>query len=328
MKIVRWVVIVLLVLIISFVTFVEFTWDSPISAPYPDISASTDSAVIARGEYLVYGPAHCAFCHFSEDKRDDFEKGVRVTLGGGFTFDFPPAAIRARNITPDMETGIGKLTDAEIARTLRYSVGSDGRYILPPFMPFQMTSDEDLTAIVSYIRTLQPVHHTVEPTEYKFLGRALMAFGVLPVRDMTLAGPKQVARDTTIEYGKYIATSVANCLTCHTKIDVMTLERKGPEFAGGFYFEADNTTDGFSFVSPNLTPDPETGHITDWSQEMFIKRFKAGRIVKGSPMPWEAFANIDENDLKAVYKFLRSLKPEKNKVEKMVYAPGEEYTEN
>jgi len=327
MKIFLKILAALAALVIIFVLYVELTWDTPLNAPYPDIQASSDSAVIARGEYLVYGPAHCFGCHISVDAKKSGTIDMTAPLIGGSVFDFPPAVIPVKNITPDMETGIGRLTDGEIARTLRYAVGSDGRYIVPPFMPFQETSDEDLTAIISYLRSTKPVKHEVPAPEFRFLGKALLALGVLPVRDTTLAGPKSIEKDSTAAYGEYIARAIGNCYTCHTNIDVMTIKPLGEPFSGGFFFEPEKEG-GHSYVSPNLTPDPETGHIVKWDEATFIRRFRAGRVYEDSPMPWEAFSRMDDVELKAVYKFLTSLQPVHNKVEKIVYAPGEKYSAN
>ena len=91
--------------------------------------------------------------------------------------------------------------------------------------------------------------------------------------------------------------------------------------------EADKFTKGFSFVTPNLTPDAETGVITNWSEAAFINRFRSGRTHEGSPMAWGAFSRMNEVDLKAIYRYLKSLKPINNKIEKTVYAPGEKLPE-
>ena len=83
----------------------------------------------------------------------------------------------------------------------------------------------------------------------------------------------------------------------------------GPEFAGGFKFEA---ADGSYCMSPNLTPDKETGKITGWSQQQFIDRFRLKRTIKTSDMPWEQFKSMSDDDLKAIYNYLQTLKPIKN----------------
>lgn len=312
----------LAILVLGLVAFVLLTWDKKYDDAYPDIKASTDSAVIARGKYLAYGPAHCGTCHVPMDKIMDVENGEIIPLSGGWEIDIPPGIFRAPNITPDMETGIGKLTDGEIARTLRYSVGKNGNCVMP-FMPFQDLSDEDLTAIISFLRSQPPVKHQVKPNEIRFLGKLVMALGMIKPEKPTAPPVKAVKKDTTAAYGSYIANSVANCRGCHTERDMKTGEFTGIKFAGGLYFEPDYFSKGYSFMSPNLTPDPQTGHITNWSRQQFIDRFKANRVHAGSPMPWGSFSRIDEGDVKALYAFLHDLKPVPNKIEKIVFAPGE-----
>jgi mono/diheme cytochrome c family protein len=146
----KWTAVVLGIVIVIFSITVASRQHLKFSAPYPDIKASTDSAVIARGEYLVYGPAHCVMCHVTNDKMELAEKGAKLPLSGGHLFDLEVGKIYSKNITPDKETGIGNLTDGEIARTLRYGVGHDERAMLD-FMPFQNLSDEDLTAVISFL---------------------------------------------------------------------------------------------------------------------------------------------------------------------------------
>src|SRR5215468_2425887 len=86
-------------------------------APYPDVHASTDPAVISRGRYLVTGPAYCTACHGPLDPTT--RSPVLETephLVGGLAFHLPTGTIYARNITSDETTGIGKYTDPELAR--------------------------------------------------------------------------------------------------------------------------------------------------------------------------------------------------------------------
>lgn len=328
MKIILRILAVLGVLVAGLVVYVQLNGNPKFDAPYPDIKASTDSAVIARGKYLAYGPAHCGTCHVPMDKIMDVEGGEIIPLSGGWTLDIPPGEMHAPNLTPDMETGIGKLSDGEIARVLRYMVNPKGNCVFP-FMPFAEMSDADVTAIVSYLRSQPAVKHEVKRSEMKFLGKALLAFGAIKPEGTKGTPPKSVVIDSTAEYGKYLANSVANCLGCHTNRDMKTGKFTGAPFAGGFALPPDPAmSDGNTYVSPNLTPDPETGHIYNWDEQTFINRFKAGRVYKGSAMPWGAFSRINELELKAIYRYLKSLEPVKNKVPKIVYGPGEALPES
>jgi len=323
MKILIKILSVIVLFIVLFVVYVFIAGDKEFEAIYPDIQASTDSIVIARGKYLAYGPAHCANCHVPTDKVLEVENGLEMPLIGGWELDIPPGTFRAVNLTPDQETGIGNMTDGEIARALRYSVGRDGRLLIP-VMPFQELSDEDLVAIISYLRSQEPLRNDVEESEFSFLGKALLAFGAVTPTGPKNKPPKSVVRDTTAAYGNYLANNVANCYGCHTDRDIKSGEFIGEAFAGGFLFEPEPFSEGFAFVSPNLTPDPETGIMTDWDEKIFLDRFHSGRIFKGTPMPWGSFSRMEDIDLKAIYRYLHSVRPINNRIEKYVYAPGDE----
>jgi hypothetical protein len=62
-------------------------------------------------------------------------------------------------------------------------------------------------------------------------------------------------------------------------------------------------------VSPNLTPDPQTGVMVHWDLEAFIRRFRAGTDGRWSPMPWGAFSRMTDDDLAAMYLYLSKLEP-------------------
>ncbi|MFM9944045.1 MAG: cytochrome C, partial [Bacteroidia bacterium] len=119
------------IIIFGLIVFVFAAWDKTYDAALPDFKASTDSAIIARGKYLAFGPAHCATCHVPMDKIEAVENGLQIPLSGGWELDIPPGTFRAPNLTPDMETGIGKISDGQIARALRHSVKSDGKIMFP-----------------------------------------------------------------------------------------------------------------------------------------------------------------------------------------------------
>lgn len=302
-KILKWTGIVLIVLIAGITITTIARQHLKYDAPYPAIKASTDSSVIARGKHLVTGPAHCIDCHsWIHNKDSALRMGENVSLVGGTAFNLPFGTFYTRNLTPDKETGIGNMTDGEIARVLRYSVKKNGEAVLP-FMPFQNLSDEDLTAIISYLRSLQPVRNPVPDHQYNVVGNLIKAFLIKP------AGPTEkiavaVKEDTTAEYGRYMVMAVANCNECHTKRDAIG-NYVGEPLAGGTVFEEKGKP---TLISPNLTPD-SSGRLFKWSQELFIKRFRMGRIIPYSHMPWESFSRMSDTELKAIYKYLQTLKP-------------------
>ncbi|MBI3143139.1 MAG: cytochrome C [Bacteroidetes bacterium] len=319
----KWLGIGLTVLIVGVVAFVLLTWNKTFDAPLPHIAASTDSAIIDRGKHLVFGPAHCATCHVPMHKIMEVEAGLEMPLVGGWELHIPPGSFRAPNLTPDPLTGIGNISDPLIARALRHSVGHTG-HCLFDFMPFQQLSDADLLAIVSFLRSQEPVGHAVEPTKPSFLGKALLAFGALKPKGPNSPPPSQVEIAPTPAFGEYLARSVANCMGCHTERDLKSGALVGQEFAGGSFFPPhEGLSEGYAFVSPNITPHKESGVMANWDQDEFIRRFRAGRLGTTSPMPWGAFSRMTDTELKALYLFLQTLNPVDNKVVKTIYAPGE-----
>ena len=298
-KILKWTALVLLVLAAIITLTVAARQNLKYDAPYPDIKASTDSAVIARGRHLVFSTAHCINCHSKKNPDSLLALGLDVPLSGGVLFDLPLGKIYSKNITPDPQTGVGKYSDAEIARALRYGVHPDGTVVFD-FMPFHNTSDEDLAAIISYLRSQKPVRNEVPKNTLNLLGKIVKAFLVKPVGpDGEL--PKSVQRDTTASYGKYIAVNVAECNGCHTRRD-MTGAYTGEPFGGG------NNIEGF--ITPNLTPD-SSGRIFNWNKQNFIDRFRMGKLYPQSPMPWNSFKRMTDEELTAVYNYLKTVKPVK-----------------
>jgi mono/diheme cytochrome c family protein len=297
--ILKWTGITLVVLILGLTVTVMARQNLRYERPYPTITASTDSIVILRGKHLIFGAAHCADCHSQSNTDSLLALGQEVPLSGGHLFDLPVGKIYSRNITPDKETGIGNYTDAEIARALRYGVHPDGTVVYD-FMPFHHMSDEDVTAVISYLRAQKPVYNKVPEHDLNVLGNAVKAFMVKPVgpdREV----PARITRDTSVIYGEYLANSVANCGGCHTQ-RTLSGTFTGEPYAGG------NDIDGF--ITPNITTD-SSGRIFGWSKQNFVDRFRIGRTVPKSPMPWNSFKRMSDDELKAIYAYLQTVKPVK-----------------
>jgi len=304
LKILKWTGIIIGSILLLVTITVAMRQNLKFDAPYPEISATTDSAVIARGKEIIIGPAHCATCHSIKNPDSLLDLGKEPIMSGGFEFKFELGSFYSRNITPDKETGIGRYTDPEIARVLRYGVKPNGAAMLD-FMPFHNVSDEDLTAIISYLRHQQPIKNNVPEHEYTVMGKVIKAFLIKPVGPSEEI-PKKVTRDSTAAYGKYLALNVANCNGCHTQRD-MTGGFIGEPFAGGSPFEEPGKQ---TLTPPNLTPD-SSSRIFNWTQQDFINRVRMGKLIEHSHMPWNSYKRMTDSDLKAIYNYLRTLKPAK-----------------
>jgi len=302
---------------VGVVVYAFATMGSRISAPdtpYPNVAASTDPETIARGRYLVYGPAHCASCHLTFEGHTPPKGDItELTIAGGYEFAMGPMGTRyAANITSDPVTGIGSRTDQEIARAIRTGVLHDGEISL--FMRYSAAnlSDEDLVAVVSYLRTVEPV---VRPKPAPTLGifpLLSLMFEMTP--DLTPA-PAHVPMglEPSVERGAYLADEVMLCTSCHRPFDMATFQPIGPKGGGGTPEPSHGADSDMEFVPPNLTSDP-TGMTGRLDEDAFVARIKHGRVYESSIMPWENFRLTDEIDLRSVYRYLRSLPPVQNDV--------------
>ncbi|HEX6765655.1 MAG TPA: c-type cytochrome [Polyangiaceae bacterium] len=298
-------VAVLVVALIAFAIYVGSRQNLKFDHAVPAIRASQDAAVVARGEYLVRRMANCAYCHGDPNRlKDAFLGKEDIALSGGRTWDIPPGSFRAYNITPDRETGIGAASDAELVRALRFGIGRDGRALLP-FMEMQGLADDDLGAVISYLRVQTPVRHAVPPHDIGLLGKIVKATLLAEPVGPKAQPPKLAPRGATVENGRYLVESVANCWACHTERSEKTGELVGPRF-GGARLADELEPKKRAWNAPNLTSH-SSGRVGQMGEEAFVARMKGGRVYEFSPMPWNSFARLDEDDLRAIYRYLRTV---------------------
>jgi mono/diheme cytochrome c family protein len=318
LKVLGGLVLLVVVVIAGFAGYISMTWDKDYSAiEKPKITASTDPEVIKRGEYVAHSIAHCSICHATREVTEARKPGEHPAMSGGFEWKMGPmGTLYSRNITPDPETGIGKWSDEDLGRAIKWGVGPDGKLL--PFMSMAVPAlaDEDVMAVVSYIRSTAPVKLQNKPHEVGVIMKWMATKMGPDFRKPFFDNLKYVAavEEPSIARGEYLARGPATCVGCHTAFDMMAFKIKDPPFAGSDMAEPDHENPEMEFAAPNLTPDPETGHIAKWDQNQFIQRFRAGRLVKTSKMPWEAFREMTDSDLKSVYMFLQSLPPTKRYV--------------
>lgn len=306
--------LIVVIAVAALAIYVSRTWNRTYDAPLPQVSLSTDPQVLARGEYLVYGPAHCIQCHAGSP--EEFLKvatGEKAPLRGGQKFQIGPlGSMYPANLTPDAETGIGRYSDAQLARMMRYAVRPNGRATLTPMMPFGDLSDEDLVAVLSFLRAQKPVRNPVPENEWTTMGKVVKSLAPTFKPRMEIHPPATApAPAPTRERGEYLARYVGNCVGCHTPRDQTTFAATGPDFAGGMEMEPmplPGADLNVWFIAPNLTPAQGSGLSKFPDRQTFVARFKVGgRQHHGSPMPWEAFRLMSENDLGALYEFLHGL---------------------
>jgi mono/diheme cytochrome c family protein len=261
--------------------------------------AMAQGTPLERGRYLVETIAACGNCHTPKGPQGDLPG---LALAGGLVFDEAPFRAVAQNITPDPETGIGRWTDAQIARAIREGIRPDGSLIGPP-MPFELyrgISDNDLAAMVAYLRSIPPVRNAVARSEYRIPLPPAYGPPVTHVPDPSAADP--------VAQGAYLAGPIGHCIECHTPMN----ERGGRVWAETGLGGPPMTGPWGTSVPRNITPSREHG-LGNWTDEQIVRAITQGISADGRrllpPMGFGYYAKVREQDLRSIVAYLRSLKP-------------------
>jgi mono/diheme cytochrome c family protein len=253
---------------------------------------------------IVRNMAVCGGCHAASERDPD------GPLSGGREFrDWRIGTARASNLTPDNETGLGTWSEAEIVRALRTGQRKDGRLLAPvmPYEWFHEMSDDDAFAVARYLKSLPPVRNEVTQSP-NLVFRAARLF----LRPKAITSAAAPAPGPTAEYGGYLSQHAALCAECHTpRTGIRSTADKTRLFAG-----MTNPPKGFPANPSNLTPD-STG-IARWSEDDFVRTIRTGVDPAGVHlhpfMPWRQNGRMADADLRAIYRFLRTLPPVHNEV--------------
>jgi mono/diheme cytochrome c family protein len=267
---------------------------------------------LARGYYIFSNLSGCIDCH-SEHQGGSFgaQLAPGVTgAGAEMLLDGLPGRIVAPNLTPDRETGTGTWSDDQLARAIREGIGHDGRALFPimPYQHYRSMSDEDLASVVAYLRSLPPVHHDLPKTEIIFPVKYLIRTVPVPVT----APVAETDRKDQLKYGAYLV-NLAGCIDCHTPADDKGNPLFGLDFAGGQVFSGK----GFGPVATaNITPDPSG--ISYYDDAMFIQVIRTGSVGArklSEIMPYDYYKGLSDDDLKAMFSDLKTIKPVHHRVD-------------
>jgi mono/diheme cytochrome c family protein len=277
-----------------------------LSAP-PTRAASP--AEIARGKYIFGATGGCG-CHTVKKE---------PVNSGGRRYDGPFGTVYSSNITPDKDTGIGGWTDEQIITAIRSGRRSNGERLLPvhPFTVFNGMAEEDLRAVVAYLRTVPPVKRVTPPKkitvplfESVFLPAWLAAFAPKET-------PPPTAPTTGIARGEYLVRAVGHCGECHTPRTV-TMATDNSRFLAGN--PKGKGPEGEEV--PNITPDKDTG--LTWSVQEIAEYLGTGNKpdgdVAGSLMgeviqgTTAGYRDLTQADRLAIAQYLKSIPAVKNKI--------------
>jgi mono/diheme cytochrome c family protein len=257
------------------------TYDFPPS----NITIPTDAASIENGKHRA--ETLCEGCHGKD------LSGIENWFDAG-----PLGTIDSANLTSGAGGfGLEIKSDEDYVRAIRHGIDPEGK---PLFMPAVVStahlSDEDLGAIIAYIKTVPPVDHQTNGKQFTPLAKILLVAGALPPfpvevvsHEINVTAPE---RGANAGYGEYMVNT-HDCRLCH-----------GPNLNGGPFPDPTITK-----ISPNLTPG---GELAFWTEEQFMTTIRTGVTPGGYQMdselmPWKNFGLFTDDELKAVWLYLQSL---------------------
>jgi hypothetical protein len=265
------------------------------------------SVRLERGRYL-FNSMGCTYCHAPHDWTKPDAPMIQGMLGAGSVLPFTdfPGRVAAPNITPDPETGAGTWTDDMFARAIREGIGHDDRTLFP-IMPYQKMADEDLASIVVYLRSLPAVRNSPPRTEIIFPVKYFIRNAPQPITQ-PIAQPDA---SNQVERGRYLVRNIG-CVDCHTPVDAHHDPIPGMDFSGGQVMPGP----WGKVASANLTPDPSG--IPYYDEALFIRTIRTGFVGSrelSQVMPWWIFRNLTDQDLAAIFAYLKTLRPVSHRVD-------------
>jgi cytochrome c2 len=307
------VIVFLIVIIGVFALYIKFRQMPKYKVENITMKVEVTPQRIEKGRKLA--SMLCFSCHYNNET----QKFTGRLLSEAPQF----GEIHSANITKDSIAGIGKLTDGQLIYFIRTGIKPDGEYV-PPYMPKLIhIADEDLYSIIAYLHSddnrVQPDPTPAPKTKQSFLTKFLVTIKAFKPFDY----PKEKIPlpDTTnqVAWGRYITLYQYECYACHSK-DFATNNYGVPEKSPGF-FGGGNTMfqlDGSKISTLNISPDKETG-IGGWTEDDFVKAVKTGIVPNGQPSlryPMIPYVNLNDTELKAIYTYLKTVPPIKNKVDR------------
>jgi cytochrome c553 len=241
----------------------------------------SDRASIARGRHLAEAVTLCTQCH---------QNGLR-----GRDMGLPPLV--ATLVAPNLTSGRGGVgvdyTAADWDRAIRHGVAKDGRkLVVMPSDSYSRMTDSDFADLVAYLNTLTPIDNELPQSKLGLLGGALVGARLypLPANDIKHedVGVNVFDSGVSAEYGSYLAT-IGSCRGCH-----------GPELRG----RADEIGRP---AAPSLVDSTRNWSVEDFRRTIRTGRTPEGRALDPQKMPWPRLANLTDDELNAVYEYIRSI---------------------
>lgn len=264
--------------------------------PLSNIKFEPTRARIERGRYLTEGVLQCFVCQTDRDWSKPGAPPISEMKGAGHIWGSDNPGVVAPNITPDNETGAGNWTDDTLGRAIREGISHDGRVLDDQmfYASYRFLSDEDLAAVIVYLRSLKPIHNPLPQTKLE----------KYPDPPAPLMQPVlEPDQSTPVARGRYLVR-VGTCLGCHTAF----FAPLSPGYFGGGDLIERGKERAFS---ANLTSDA-SGILSYYDESVFVKTLRTGHVKArklSAVMPWIAVGNMTDDDLRSIFAYLKTRRP-------------------
>jgi mono/diheme cytochrome c family protein len=257
-----------------------------------------------RGRYLA-NAGNCVSCH---------TRAGAKPFSGGVMFETPFGVIYSSNITPDIDTGIGRWTADDLRRAMHEGIAAGGYRLFPafPYTSFTKVTDEDVDAIYAYLRTIKAVRYKPPPSDFLFTQR-----WVLGLWNSLFFTEGRFSLDTahSAEWnrGAYLVDGLGHCGACHTPRNGLMAESAANAYSGGRIQDKVTETKVRNWSAVNLTP-AQSG-LASWSVDDLTKYLKTGFSLRAGtfgPMNEvivNSLAKLGDDDVRAIAVYLKSLPP-------------------
>jgi alcohol dehydrogenase (quinone), cytochrome c subunit len=267
--------------------------------------AATELAATAeQGRYLATA-GNCASCH---------TRPGGAPFAGGLPFETPLGTIYSTNITPDVSTGIGSWTVADLRQAMQHGVARNGDHLFPafPYVSFTKVSDADIAAIYAYLRTVTPVRYRPPDNGMMFAMRwPMLLWNSLYFRPDRFA--ISLAKSAEWNRGAYLVEGLGHCGACHTPRNLLLAELPAEAYQGGTLQAPVARQKIRRWSAVDLTNSPRG--LGSWSITDLTQYFQTGVSARAGtfgPMN-EVIVNslrqLAPEDLHAMATYLKSLPP-------------------
>ncbi len=307
-------VAILAVLILGGITMVG--WQvvlGPDARPVTDRKFQATEARLARGQYLVEGVAHCFMCHSEHDFSTPEYRVIPSKKGAGWVMPIPELNnIASKNITSDVETGIGGWTDDEIARAIREGIRKDGTALFPvmPYLEFASMDDEDVASIVTYLRTHAAREEHAADAPFARPARVHR-------KDDSQAGDHPAAIASGLDAGRARQVSWPGLPGARAVIRPTDAQGIPPARPGLWRRRAvpDPGQNGKAVFTANITQDPSG--IAHYDEALFKQTLRTGQVagrMLNHIMPFESYKNMTDDDISDIFAYVKSVPPVKHRI--------------